>query len=238
MNRRLASTLFAIVPLAAAALPINLHAETIAMIGTGQVGSALGKRFAELGHEVVYGSRNPDDADVLDLVAVTGGGASAATQAEAVRGADVVVLALPWEVVEDVTRMLGDLAGVVVIDPTNPRTTDADGLRDYPREGSNAERIQALVPRARVVKAFNTLGAETMLDPATAGGPVSIPLAGDDPAAKAAVAELVAGIGLDPVDIGPLRYARILEGLHYLRYNAGQLGGARFNYHLRPERAE
>jgi 8-hydroxy-5-deazaflavin:NADPH oxidoreductase len=211
------------------------QADTIAMIGTGQVGGALGQRFAELGHEIVYGSRDPGRDDVVALVERTGSGASAATQRDAAAGADIVVLALPWEVVEEVARELGPLEGAIVVDPTNPRTTDAEGLRDYPSAGSNAERIQAILPQARVVKAFSTLGAETMLDPARADGPVTIPLVGDDAAAKASIAALAAGIGLEPVDVGPLRYARIIEGLHYLRYNAGVIGGARFNYYLRPE---
>jgi len=218
-----------------AALALGAHAETIAIIGTGNVGSALGQRFAELGHGIVYGSREPNRSDVERLVAETGANARAATPAEAARDADIVVLALPWEVVEDVTRSLGDLAGKIVIDPTNPRRIGEDGLRDYPFEGSNAERIQAVAPEARVVKAFNTLGAGTMLDPTIARHPVSIPIVGDDPEAKAIVAELARGIGFEPVDVGPLRYAHVLEGLHYLRSNAGQMGGTRINFHFPPD---
>jgi len=221
-----------------AGLAARAGADTIAIIGTGNVGSALGPRFAELGHEIVYGSRDPGAADVAALVAATGEGASATTQAEAAQAADIVVLAVPWDVVEPLTRSLGDLAGRVIIDPTNPRRIAEDGLRDYAFDGSNAERIQALAPGASVVKAFNTLGADVMLDPTSAGGPVTIPLVGDDADAKAVVARLAEDIGLAPLDVGPLRYARILEGLHYLRYNAGEIGGARFNYHLRPERSE
>ncbi|MBN1240349.1 MAG: NADPH-dependent F420 reductase [Gammaproteobacteria bacterium] len=219
----LVSTLFA---------AFSAVAETVAVIGTGNVGAALGQRFGELGHRIVYGSREPDREDVERLVAATGPDASAATQEEAARDADIVVLAVPWDVVEDVTRALGDLTGRIVIDPTNPRSIAEDGLRDYAFDGSNAERIQALAPDASVVKAFSTLGAGTMLDPSIAGGPVSVPIAGDDAQAKAAVAELVAGIGLHPVDVGPLRYAHVIEGLHYLRYNAGQFGEARINFYL------
>lgn len=208
------------------------HAETIAIIGTGNVGGALGQRFAELGHTIVYGSRTPSRGDVVRLVAASGVGARATTQPQAVRDADVVVLAVPWDVVEDLTRDLGDLAGKVVIDPTNPRVIAEDGLRDYPFHDSNAERIQALAPDAFVVKAFSSLGAGTMLEPSAAGGPVSVPIAGDDRRAKRIVAELVEGIGLEPVDVGPLRYAHVIEGLHYLRYNAGQFDDGRINYHL------
>jgi len=213
-------------------------AETIAIIGTGNVGAALGQRFAELGHTIVYGSRTPQRADVQALVAASGSNASATSQREAAQQADIVVLAVPSDIVEVLTPQLGDLAGRVVIDPTNPRAIAADGLRDYAFHDSNAERIQALAPGAFVVKAFSTLGFYTMLDPAGANGPVSIPIAGDDADAKRLVAELTAGIGLHPVDVGPLRYAHVIEGLHYLRYNAGQFGEARINFYLPADLAD
>jgi 8-hydroxy-5-deazaflavin:NADPH oxidoreductase len=225
----------AVLWLAAAGLAPAAFGETIAIIGTGNVGSALGQRFAELGHEIVYGSRDAGRSDVERLVSATGPSARAAPPDEAARASQIVVLAVPWEIVEDLTRELGDLGGKIVIDPTNPRRIAEDGLRDYPFDGSNAERIQALAPNALVVKAFNTLGAGTMLDPALAGHPVSVPLAGDDAAAKAIVAELIEGIGFEPLDVGPLRYARVLEGLHFLRYNAGQVGDSRINFHFTPD---
>jgi predicted dinucleotide-binding enzyme len=105
----------------------------------------------------------------------------------------------------------------------------SDGFADYPIEDSNAERIARLAPDAHVVKAFSTLGAETMLDPTLAGGPVTVPIVGDDRAAKERVAVLAREIGLEAVDVGPLRHARIVEGLHYLRANAY---GGRINYHF------
>ena len=77
-----------------------------------------------------------------------------------------------------------------------------------------------------------------MLDPSAANGPVSIPIAGDNAEAKRVVAELTSGIGLVPVDVGPLRYAHVIEGLHYLRYNAGQFGEARINFYLPPDLAD
>ena len=235
MLRRLRTLACALI-LACAGVPAV--AETIAVIGTGNVGSALGQRFAELGHTIVYGSRNPERSDVRDLVAATGPTASAATQREAAEQADIVVLAVPANVIETVTRELGDLAGRIVIDPTNPRRIAADGLRDYPFHDSNAERVQALAPDASVVKAFSTLGSYTMMDPSLAEGPVSIPLAGDDAEAKRVVAGLVSGIGLVPVDVGPLRYAHVIEGLHYLRVNAGRFGEARVNFYFPPDLAD
>jgi NADPH-dependent F420 reductase len=204
-------------------------AETVAMIGTGNVGAALGRRFAENGHTVVYGSRDPSAADVRELATTTGHGAVAVTQAEAAARADIVVLAVPWTAVQQVVRALPDLSGKIVVDPTNPRVMASDGFADYPIRDSNAERIARLAPGAHVVKAFSTLGAETMLDPKVAGGPVTVPIVGDDRAAKERIAVLAREIGLEAVDVGPLRHARIIEGLHYLRANAY---GGRINYHL------
>jgi NADPH-dependent F420 reductase len=204
-------------------------AETIALIGTGNVGAALGQRFAERGHTVLYGSRDPQASNVRALVEATGRGAVALAPADAAARAEIVVLAVPWSAAEDVVRGLGNLSGKIVVDPTNPRSPAPDGFADYPRDGSNAERIAALAPGAHVVKAFNTLGAETMLDPEVAGGPVTLPLVGDDRAAKQRVAALAREIGLEAVDVGPLRHARIVEGLHYLRANAA---GGRINFHF------
>ena len=204
-------------------------AETVALIGTGNVGAALGQRFAANGHTIFYGSRDPAAADVRELVAATGHGAVAVTQAEAAARADIIVLAIPWSAAEVVVRALPDLTGKILVDPTNPRVTASDGFADYPIDDSNAERIARLAPGAQVVKAFSTLGAETMLDPALADGPVTVPIVGDDRAAKERVAALAREIGLEAVDVGPLRHARIIEGLHFLRANAY---GGRINYHL------
>ncbi len=209
--------------------PQSAAAETVAMIGTGNVGAALGRRFAENGHTIVYGSRDPSAADVRELVAATGNGAVATTQAEAAAQADIVILAVPWRAAEEIVRALPDLRGKIVVDPTNPRVMADDGFADYPIDDSNAERIARAAPGADVVKAFSTLGAETMLDPELAGGPVTVPIVGDDRAAKERVAALTREIGLEAVDVGPLRHARIIEGLHYLRANAY---GGRINYHL------
>jgi NADPH-dependent F420 reductase len=216
--------------------PTPTSAETIALIGTGNVGGALGRRFAENGHNVVYGSRDPLAGDVVALVNETGHGAVALSPEQAAAQSRVVVLAVPWAATEEVVRGLGDLSGKIIVDPTNPRVMASDGFADYPPtlEDSNAERIARLAPGAQVVKAFSTLGWETMLDPRVAEGPVTIPLVGDDRAAKALVAVLAREIGLEAVDVGPLRHARIIEGLHYVRANA--LGG-RINYYLRRDTA-
>jgi predicted dinucleotide-binding enzyme len=207
-------------------------AETIAIIGTGEVASALGPEFAAQDHEIVYGSRNPNREGVRELVERTGPNASATGQAEAAARADIVVLAVPWDVVEEVVHNLGDLSGKIIVDPTNPRIVGDDGLRDFAFDSSNGELIQRLAPHASVVKAFNTMTWETMVEPSTTGGPVSVPIVGNDPGAKVAVAALIEGMGLEPIDLGPIRYARVIEGMYLLWGNARTLGSP-FNYHLR-----
>jgi hypothetical protein len=100
--------------------------------------------------------------------------------------------------------------------------------------GSNAQAVQEAAPKARVVKAFNTLNYRTMIDPTSSGGPVTIPIAGDDPAAKEAVAKLIRGMNLEVVDFGPLPFARVLEQMLIVWANA-RAHGAPFNYYLRPQ---
>ena len=215
----------------------SVWAETIAIIGTGEVAGGLGPEFAALGHDIVYGSREPDRDSVRELVARTGEDASATTQADAVAGADIVVLAVPWYAVEEVVANIGDLSGKIVIDPTNPRMVGDDGLRDFAVDPSNAEWVQRWAPQSRVVKAFNTMGWETMVDPDSTGGPVTVPIVGDDAQAKAVVAGLIEGMGLEPVDLGPVRYAHVVEGMYIVWGNARALGNP-FHYHLRPQSPE
>ena len=203
-------------------VPAIVSAETIAVIGTGSVGSALGPRFAATGHTVVYGSRTPEREDVQALVAATSGDASATMPPQAAQAADIVLLAVPWSVAEDVLVSLGDLSGKIIIDPINPRAVDEQGWRDYPSHISNAERMQALAPRSMVVKAFSTFSSETMIDPGMADHPVTIPLAGNDAEAKARVAEICELLGFASIDFGPVRFAHIIEGLYLLRANARQ----------------
>jgi len=208
----------------------SVLAETIAVIGTGNVAGALGPEFAQQGHTIIYGSRDPGRDEVLELVARTGGNASAALQIEAVENADIVVIAVPGGVAEEVVRGLGDLSEKIIIDPTNRVARADDGYMDHTVESSNGELIQALAPGAYVVKAFNTLNYRTMIDP---GGPVTIPLAGNDSDAKTTVAELVAGMGLQPMDVGPIRSAHVLEGMLTIWINA-RGAGAPYDYHFRP----
>jgi predicted dinucleotide-binding enzyme len=211
-------------------LPALAHADRIAIIGTGDVGSALGPEFAALGHQIVYGSRDPSRETVTALVEKTGNGASADTPANAARDADIVVLAVPGRLAVEITEGLGDLDGKIIIDPTN------NYIRENPArlaaDISNAEAIQAAAPTAHVVKAFNTLNWRQMVDPDSSGGPVTIPLVGNDADAKATVAALVEGMGLEPIDVGPVQNGRHVEGMLVLWMQA-RMNGTPFDYHLR-----
>ena len=201
----------------------------LAVIGAGNVGGTLGRRWAAAGHQVVFGVRQPE----LGADAVKGGGAlppsaSVATQADATRGADVLLLATPWAVVGHALRAAGNdsgaLDGRILIDATNPV---AAGLRvdAGPNGESGAERVQAMARKARVVKAFNTTGWENMRDPGYPGGAATMFFAGDDADAKSVVRGLATDLGFDPVDAGPLARARELEHLAVLWISLAVGGG-------------
>ena len=207
-----------------------LCAETIAVIGTGNVGGALGPQFATLGHDIIYGSREPTRQDVQALVARTGHNATAMLPAEAAAAADIVVMATKWAQAEVALKSLGDLSGKIILDPNNAVRLDNSGTRHHGVETSAAQMIQDWAPNAMVVKAFNTLSAATMADPGSAGGPVTIPIAGNDAGAKAVIADLVIGIGFEVVDMGDISSAQAIEQMLIVRGNASMP----YNYYFRP----
>ena len=212
MNRIVVSVLCAVimfgVPCIAAA-----EQETIAIIGTGDLGDSLGLRFAKLGYTVVYGSRNPESDRVKALVASTGNGASAATQKEAAERGDIIFLPIPWPAMETVAQSLGNLDGKIVVDVSGSWSQGDDGYPEVSVGPSRAELIQQWIPGAKVVKGLGTMGSNIIDNPATAGGPVTIPVASNHRDAKERVAQLVDELGFDPVDFGPLRMARLIEAL-------------------------
>lgn len=207
--------------------------DCIAMIGTGSVGSTLGPRFAALGKRIVYGSRTPDAERVQALVRRTAAGATAAAPAVAADSCATLVLAVPWEAVEATIRSLGDLGGKLIVDVTNPLDVREGRVIALETPGSGGEFLQSLAPGAMVVKALNTVNYRVMADPAVAGGTVSVPIAGDDTAAKTAVAALVSGIGLEPVDVGSLSMARFTEAMALLYVNRLVSGKPPFEFYLR-----
>jgi NADPH-dependent F420 reductase len=191
-----------------------LTKDTVAVIGTGNVGGALGVRLAAVGYKVVYGSRNPESDKVKALLAKTGHDATAAGQKEAAQQADIIITAVRWPIMETLIPSLGNLDGKIIVDPAYPPSGFAeDGYYESRTETSSAEMIQAMAPGAMVVKAFVTIGAYALNDPSIAGGLISVPIAADDRAAKEKVAAMAYAIGFDPVDVGPLRFARNIEAL-------------------------
>ncbi|MFN0101464.1 MAG: NADPH-dependent F420 reductase [Bryobacteraceae bacterium] len=159
---------------------------------------------------MIFASRNPQSAEMRELAAQAEGGARAAAPAEAAAESDVVLLATPWPAARDAIGALGPLAAKVVIDATNPLLPRLDGL-ECGTTTSAAEQVAAWAPGARVVKAFNTVGANIMADPAFGGAKAVLFYCGDDAAAKAQVHSLAAGIGFDARDAGPLTQAPLLE---------------------------
>ena len=179
----------------------------IAIIGAGRVGRALGTRWSEVGHDVVYGVRDPGDPKVGDLARV-------ATPQEAVDGADVVLISLPWAATQEVVSGL-DVGDAVVLDATNPLAVNARELVANPSL-AGAELVRDWLGGARVVKAFNTTGSGNMTNPDYGAQKPMMPVAGDDEAAKAVAIGLANEIGFAGFDTGPLSGARDLEHLAML----------------------
>jgi predicted dinucleotide-binding enzyme len=182
----------------------------IGIIGSGNVGGALGSRWAKLGHEVVFGTRNPEGGDVQKLAARASGKTSAATLVETAREAEVLLLATPWPVTEQIIAGLGDLNGKILIDATNPLLPDLSGLT-HGSSTSGGEQVAGWARGAKVVKAFNTVGANIMADPAFDGHKPVMFYCGDDAQAKHVVKKLIDELVFEAIDAGPLTQARLLE---------------------------
>jgi 8-hydroxy-5-deazaflavin:NADPH oxidoreductase len=182
----------------------------IAVIGAGNVGSALGRAWAKASHSVVFGARDVNKPELKSLCAQIG--ATAAAPAEAARQGDVVVLALPWRAAEGAVKALGNLSGKIVIDTMNPLAM-VDGALGLERgfTTSGAETLASWLPGARVVKTFNQVGANMMTEGHRFEQHPVMFLAGDDEAAKATVAGLVGELGFEPLDAGALKQSRLLE---------------------------
>lgn len=183
----------------------------IAIIGTGNVGRALGVGWAQKGHSVIFGSRQPDSEKVQQILTAAGDNAQAAGPHTAVASADVVLLAVPGTAVASTIPTLGSLAGKIVVDATNPLMPGFQLAVGHTTSG--AEQVAALAPGAHIVKAFNTTGAENMADPLYNGESTTMFICGDDAAAKTAVTQLAQNLGFDVADVGDLRQARLLEPL-------------------------
>ena len=161
------------------------------------------------GHTIFFGTRQPESEKVQKLLADVGEGGTAVSIPNAIQQADIIVLATPWNVVSQVTETVTDWQGKIVIDATNPI---APGLQlAVGHTTSAAEQLATHLPGAHVVKAFNTTGAENMLDPLYDGEPITMFICGDDEDAKTTVTELAEALGFEVADVGGLETARLIE---------------------------
>lgn len=201
----------------------------VAIIGTGSVGAALARGLRGKGHSVTLGARTPGDPDVAALAESTG--ATAATPAGAAATAEIVILALPWTAAEAAVRALGALAGKIVVDCMNPLgMVDGTLALTVGHGTSGGEIVQGWLPEARVVKTLNQVGAEIMADNSGMSHRPVMFTAGNDSAAKSAVAGLLADLGFEPLDAGGLDKARLLEPFGMVWINQSLLQGKGRNW--------
>jgi len=202
-------------------------AKRIGVIGTGAVGDALANGFLKHGYDVTRGSRDP--AKLAAWKSKAGARASTGTFAEAARFGEIVVLAVKGSAAESAVRLCGDgLDGKTVIDTTNPIADQPpeDGVLRFftSLDASLVERLQAMAPRARFVKAFSCVGSPLMVNPDFGGTKPTMFLCGNDPAAKVEVEEVLAKFGWEWEDLGKAAAARSIEPLCILWCIPGFLG--------------
>ena len=205
----------------------------IGILGTGHVAAALGAHWIRSGHDVIFGSRDggAPSGDALQ-------GARVGTVDQAARHGDVVLLAIPANAMECVIKRLGaELAGKVLLDCSNG-LSPVDHHLDVP-EISGAEEIAGWASESRVVKIFNTTGAENLADPHVGGEAATMFYATDHADARALAHRLAAECGFDPIFAGPLTAARDLEWLtrFWGKLAFGQKLGRRIAFRLLSDHA-
>jgi 8-hydroxy-5-deazaflavin:NADPH oxidoreductase len=200
----------------------------VGVLGSGQVGQALGRGFASRQHEVMLGTRSPESERVQAWV-VEGEARSAGTFAEAAAFGEVIVLATLGLAAEEALELAGPdrLAGKAVIDATNPLEYLGDGSvrLGFGFDDSLGERVQRKLPESKVVKAFNTVGNPYMVDPDLPGGPPTMLICGNDAEAKATVSEICEDFGWETADLGPIERSRALEEVAMAWVYYGQIRG-------------
>jgi 8-hydroxy-5-deazaflavin:NADPH oxidoreductase len=201
----------------------------VTIIGSGNMGRGIGTRAAAGGHSVTFVDANPEVAEkaAVDVrSAAKNGSKVSASSIGDVQLGEVVVLAVWYGTNIELAKQLGNrLAGKVVVDIANPLNSTYDGLATAPDSSSAEDLAKALAPGAKVVKAFNTTYASTLLAGQVNGQPLDVFIAGDDADAKAKVTQIVTDGGLRAVDTGPLSRARQIEGMQLLHIiTQGTLG--------------
>jgi hypothetical protein len=199
----------------------------VTIIGTGNMARGIGRRLVAGGHRVTVLGKELGEAEAV-VNELGGDGAAQAGRSGEEIADDVVVLAVYYPDAKAAVETYGDgLSGKVLIDITNPVNETIDGLVTPP-DSSAAQELAARAPGARVVKAFNTTFAGTLIESEVAGQPLDVFLAGDDEEAKATVSQLVEDGGLRPIDAGPLRRARELEATGLLHMSVQNTLGTGF----------
>ena len=201
----------------------------IVIVGAGNVGRALGHGWLKAGRKVTMAVRDPASSKATELKAQ---GFGVVATKDAPTTADIIVLALPWAVLTPVVKSLGSLAGKTIVDATNPLAPDMSLAIGH--DDSAGETVARLAPGARVVKAFNTTGANNMADSHFTGAKLMMPVAGDDAQSKASVMSLANDLGFDPVDTGPLAMSRYLEpmAMVWIKLAYAQQMGRNFGFAL------
>jgi hypothetical protein len=191
----------------------------VAIIGAGNVGKALGTSITRAGHDVTITAKHHEHAVTA---AREIGATPARSNTDAVRDADVVILAIPFvgAGAAVATEIRESVAGKAVIDVTNPMKPDYSGPATT--DGSAAEELQKLLPEAGVVKAFNTIFASNQASPTR---DIDGYVAADDAKAKRTVISLVESIGFTALDVGPLSSARFLEGMAFINIGLNAANG-------------
>ncbi|MGW3104629.1 NADPH-dependent F420 reductase [Streptomyces sp. NPDC001100] len=214
-----------------------------AVLGTGEVGQALGGKLVELGHQVILGSRTKDNPAAAKWAESAGAGAGAGTFAEAAAAGEVIVNAVGGRVALAALEAAGaeHLDGKVVLDVSNPLAFEDGRLRLSPVESDSVgEQIQRAFPHARVVKSLNTVNCQVMVDPSLVPGEHQVFVCGEDADAKARVTALLGEFGWPAhrvLDLGGIESARAVEMMLPLWVNLFRtLGHGEFNLEVRSAR--
>jgi predicted dinucleotide-binding enzyme len=187
----------------------------VGILGTGDVGKALGNGFIALGHEVMMGSRAAGNPKAKAWVESAGGKAREGSFKDAAKFGEIVALCTLGTVSEEIVRdAKAELKGKILWDATNPLdfSTGAPRLAIVGHD-SLGEHIQKAAPDAKVIKCFNTVGNALMFKPKLAGGPPTMFIAGNDDAAKQKTAAMLKDWGWETADIGTIEGSRYLEAM-------------------------
>jgi predicted dinucleotide-binding enzyme len=211
-RRRLLKLAAAAGLLSSVALPARaalMTSSRIGIIGSGNVGSAIGRSWIKSGHDVMFSSRNLDHDK--KLAAELGPKARAGSPAEAAAFGDAILIAVPYGALPELGKSLGGaLNGKVVIDACNPFPGRDGEIATRAREKGAGLTTAELLPGARIVRAFNAIGAARMGAAIESPGKIGMPFAADEEKAIARASELIRDVGFEPVLVGGLDMGKYL----------------------------